>query len=99
MKVRAWTRGIVTVTAAAVIILPFLFRTEAHAAVVDAPGAPGASVTWHDGDTDGVGTSTTRTSKVWYTLTNGTLSETYHPAADTPNVRDLGFMVPSPTRA
>ena len=54
---------------------------------------PALALTWTTGDKDGIGTSLGRTSKVWYTLTDGTMSETYYPAADTPNVRDLGFVV------
>ena len=57
------------------------------------PGAPGGAATWTTGDKDGVGTAVSRDSKVWYTLTGGTLSETYYPAADTPNVRELSFVV------
>src|SRR4051794_35855963 len=63
------------------------------AAPSDAPGAPGASATWRNGDKEGVGTSVNPESKVWFTLNDGTLSETYYPAADTPNVRDLSFVV------
>jgi hypothetical protein len=63
------------------------------AAQPEPPGAPGAAATWTNGDKDGVGTAVSRASKVWYTLTGGTLSETYYPAADTPNVRELSFVV------
>ena len=45
------------------------------------------------GDKDGVGTSLTRDSKVWYTLTGGSLSEVYYPTGDSPNVRSLDFAV------
>ncbi len=62
-------------------------------AASDAPGAPGASATWTTGDKEGLGTSTTATSKVWYTLTGGTLSEVYYPSGITPNVRELQFAV------
>jgi glucan 1,4-alpha-glucosidase len=62
-------------------------------AVDDAPGSPGASATWTTGDKDGLGTSTTAQSKVWYTLTGGTMSEVYYPSGDTPNVRELQFAV------
>jgi glucan 1,4-alpha-glucosidase len=65
----------------------------AAAATGDAPGGPGASATWTTGDKDGLGTSTTAQSKVWYTLTNGTMSEVYYPSGDTPNVRELQFAV------
>ncbi len=63
------------------------------APAADAPGAPGASATWTTGDKDGVGTSVTRDSKVWYTLTGGTMSEVYYPGGDTPNVRELQLAV------
>jgi len=63
------------------------------AALPDAPGAPGASATWTTGDKDGLGTSVTNASKVWYTLTGGTMSEVYYPSGDTPNVRELQFAV------
>src|SRR6478752_4080616 len=59
----------------------------------DAPGAPGAPATWTTGDKEGLGTSTTTQSKVWYTLTGGTMSEVYYPSGDTPNVRELQFAV------
>ena len=59
----------------------------------DAPGAPGAPATWTTGDKEGIGTSTTTGSPVWFTLTDGTLSEIYYPSADTPNSRSLEFVV------
>ena len=57
------------------------------------PGGPGASATWTTGDKEGLGTSTTTASKVWYTLTGGTMSEVYYPNGNTPNVRELQFAV------
>lgn len=65
----------------------------AAAAPADAPGAPGASATWTTGDKEGLGTSITNDSKVWYTLTGGTMSEVYYPNGNTPNVRELQFAV------
>ena len=58
-----------------------------------APGGPGAGATWTTGDKEGLGTSTTTASKVWYTLTGGTLSEVYYPSGDTPNVRQMQLAV------
>lgn len=63
------------------------------AAAGDAPGSPGASATWTTGDKEGLGSSTTVQSKVWYTLTGGAMSEVYYPSGDTPNVRELQFAV------
>ena len=79
--------------ALAVLLAPLTSTTGVAVAQDDPPGAPGAPATWTNGDKDGVGTALSRDSKVWYTLTGGTLSETYYPAADTPNVRELQFVV------
>ncbi|HEU4349553.1 MAG TPA: glucoamylase, partial [Actinoplanes sp.] len=82
---------LLSATVAAVLVA--LVPAAPAAAQPEPPGAPGAAATWTTGDKDGVGTAVSRDSKVWYTLTGGTLSETYYPAADTPNVRELSFVV------
>jgi len=58
-----------------------------------APGAPGIASTWTTGAKQGLGTSATTTSKLWYTLGQGVAHEVYYPRADLPNVQDLQFMV------
>ncbi len=58
-----------------------------------APGAPGAQATWTTGAKQGVGTSTTPDSKVWYTLSEGTLAEVYYPRVDVANSRSLELIV------
>src|SRR3954464_9766289 len=58
-----------------------------------APGAPGANAIWTPANKTGFGTSTTTTSKAWYTLQAGKLSEVYYPDLGTPSVRDLQFIV------
>src|SRR5438874_2943247 len=63
------------------------------AGAAQAPGAPGASSSWTSGAKQGLGTSTTLASKVWYTLGQGTLNEVYYPTADIPDVHDLEFIV------
>jgi glucan 1,4-alpha-glucosidase len=80
------------VAASSIAFAPAIAETEA-------PGAPGASATWTKGDKEGVGTSISTASKVWYTLTEGTLSEVYYPRADTPNTRELQFAVSDGSRA
>jgi glucoamylase len=45
------------------------------------------------GDKAGFGTSHTTASKVWYTLSRGTLNEVYYPRIDTPSLRDSQFVV------
>ena len=58
-----------------------------------APGAPGANAVWTEADKDGYGTSTTRASKVWFTLDDGILTEVYYPDLSTPSVRDFQLVV------
>ncbi len=45
------------------------------------------------GDKDGFGTARGTTSKVWYTLHNGELSEIYYPRIDTPSTRDTQLVI------
>ena len=58
-----------------------------------APGAPGDIPSWTPGSKEGIGTSTTTESHVWYTLQGGILSEVYYPRLDTADVRTLEFAV------
>lgn len=58
-----------------------------------APGAPGARPAWTNGNKQGVGTSNTLESKVWFTLGEGVLQETYYPTVDKANTRSLEFIV------
>ena len=59
----------------------------------DAPGAPGQKATWTNGNKQGVGTSATLESKVWFTLGEGILTEAYYPAVDKAQLRALEFLV------
>ncbi len=82
------------VAAAGALVAAMLTPLPASAnAPATAPGSPGASATWTTGDKEGIGTSTTPASKVWYTLTGGTMSEVYYPNGQTPNTRQLDFAV------
>jgi glucoamylase len=65
----------------------------ASAATRQAPGAPGAASDWATGDKDGFGTARGTTSKVWYTLHGGELSEIYYPRIDTPSTRDTQLVI------
>jgi glucan 1,4-alpha-glucosidase len=84
---------LVAAAAAVTLVLPSAPALASPATPEEAPGAPGASATWTTGDKDGLGTSVTNGSKVWYTLTGGTMSEVYYPGGSTPNVRELQFAV------
>src|SRR3954470_2276141 len=67
--------------------------TSPAAAQTAAPGGPGASANWTTGNKQGLGTSVGTDSKVWYTLSDGALSEVYYPSGDRANVRSLEFAV------
>lgn len=64
-----------------------------NAAAADAPDGPGVGSAWTTGAKQGLGTSTTPQSKVWYTIAQGILTEVYFPQVDTPDVQDLQLVV------
>lgn len=59
---------------------------------MDAPGQPGIAPTWTSSAKDAVSTSLGR-SRVWLTIGRGILNEVYWPRVDSPQIRDLGFIV------
>src|SRR5580700_12104680 len=75
------------------LISAHLAAPAAAAQNQSAPGAPGALPTWTSGSKEGVGTSTSTDSHVWFTLQGGILSEVYYPRLDTAAVRSLEFAV------
>jgi glucoamylase len=58
-----------------------------------APGWPGIPARWTSSAKSGVGTSTSRDSRVWFTLSHGILNEIYYPRVDCACTRDFGFLV------
>jgi glucoamylase len=58
-----------------------------------APGAPGIEPRWTAGAKDAVGTAYAVSSRLWYTLARGVNTEVYWPTIDTPQIRDLQYMV------
>ena len=58
-----------------------------------APGAPGAESHYGLARKDCVGTSQNTTSKVWFTIANGVLSDVYYPTADNTNVETMQYIV------
>src|SRR5205085_5276210 len=67
--------------------------SASRAATGDAPGAPGIHSSWTTGAKQGLGTSTTAASRVWYTIGQGITDEVYYPQTDTPDVQDLQYVV------
>ncbi len=58
-----------------------------------APGGPGLPPRWTRGAKEAVGTAYTTASRVWYTVAAGVLTEVFYPTIDTPQIRDLQFLV------
>ena len=56
------------------------------------PGAPGKDAQWASSGKQGVGTSATAASKVWFTLEGGAMTEVYYPDVTTANVHLLQFI-------
>jgi glucoamylase len=63
-----------------------------HAAL-DAFGWPGIEPRWSRGNKEGVGTSYSTSSRIWFTLWRGTLTEVYYPTIDQPQLRDLQYLI------
>ncbi len=61
-----------------------------------APGSPGKDAQWASAGKQGVGTSASLESKVWFTLQGGALTEVYYPNVAVGNVHLLQFVVVNP---
>ncbi|MGE5322705.1 MAG: glycoside hydrolase family 15 protein [Actinomycetota bacterium] len=59
----------------------------------NAPGHPGISPTWSSSSKDGVGCAYATSSRVWFTLARGIVTEIYYPTIDRPQVRDAQFLI------
>ena len=58
-----------------------------------APDGPGLEPRWTRGAKIAVGTAYSTSSHVWYTLDSGCVTEVYYPTIDSPQIRDLQFLV------
>ncbi|HSY79078.1 MAG TPA: hypothetical protein VK884_05690, partial [Verrucomicrobiae bacterium] len=58
-----------------------------------ATGAPGIPPRWTRSAKDAIGTAYSSASRVWFTTSAGVLDEIYFPTIDTPQVRDLQFLI------
>ena len=56
-------------------------------------GAPGIEPRWTHADKIGVGTAYSTSSRLWYTLWEGIVTEVYYPTVDTPQIRDLQYLI------
>ncbi|HSU25798.1 MAG TPA: hypothetical protein VLI65_07450, partial [Pyrinomonadaceae bacterium] len=62
-----------------------------------APGGPGKDAQWATAAKQGIGTSATLESKVWFTLAQGVMTEVYYPDVTVANVHVLQFVVVNKT--
>src|SRR5215475_13855728 len=81
------------VLAGAAVVLGGLATTAAATPTTPAPGAPGAQSYYDLARKDCVGTARNTTSKVWFTVADGALSDVYWPNVDATNVHTLQYLV------
>jgi len=55
-------------------------------------GAPGVEPRWTSSKKDAVSTAYSASSRVWFTLSHGTLNEIYYPTIDRPQTRDMELL-------
>ncbi len=56
-------------------------------------GAPGIEARWTHGNKNGVGTAYSASSKIWFTLFGGVVTEVFFPTVDRPQMRDLQYLI------
>ena len=59
----------------------------------EAFGHPGIPPRWTRSSKEGLGTAYNSASRVWFTLSHGILNEVYFPTVDSPQIRDLQYLV------
>jgi glucoamylase len=87
-------RSIVVLAAGALAVAGLqATASAAPTPVTQAPGAPGALSHFDQSRKDCLGTARNTTSKIWYTVANGVLSDVYAPTVDTTNVETMQYLV------
>ncbi len=89
------TRILGPIVMGACLALAALVPVSGQAALAQsfAPSAPGALSHFDLARKDCLGTARNTTSKVWYTVAGGVLSDVYYPTIDTTNVETLQYIV------
>jgi glucoamylase len=89
------TRTVVfgTVLALGLVLATLAVPSAGAAPASSAPGGPGALSHFDLARKDCLGTARNRTSKVWYTVAGGVLSDVYYPTVDNTNVETLQYIV------
>ena len=55
-------------------------------------GSPGVEPRWTSSEKDAVSTAYAASSRVWFTISHGTLNEIYYPTIDRPQTRDMELL-------
>jgi len=56
-------------------------------------GKPGIEPKWTHGNKDGVGTAYSGSSRLWFTIFRGVVTEVFFPTIDRPQLRDIQYMI------
>jgi glucoamylase len=88
-----WLRRRAARPAAAIVLAVGVLTAGAAGAATPAPDGPGALSHFDLARKDCLGTARNRTSKTWYTVADGVLSDVYYPTADNTNVETLQYVV------
>ena len=86
-------RPAVIALAAATCVVLGVASGAGSASLSDAPGGPGALSHFDLARKDCLGTARNTTSKVWFTVAGGVLSDVYYPTVDNTNVETLQYVV------
>ncbi len=86
-------RPAVIALAAATCVVLGVASGAGSAPLSDAPGGPGALSHFDLARKDCLGTARNTTSKVWFTVAGGVLSDVYYPTVDNTNVETLQYVV------
>jgi glucan 1,4-alpha-glucosidase len=86
-------RGRAARPAIATLVVVGFLATAVAGAAAPAPDGPGALSHFDLARKDCLGTARNTTSKTWYTVADGVLSDAYYPTADNTNVETLQYVV------
>lgn len=81
---------------ASVLTVSFMFTTMANGPSItgnSAFGCPGIPPAWSSASKDGVGTAYSTSSRVWFSMARGIVTEIYYPTIDRPQIRDAQFLI------
>ena len=93
--VRRFTRAVVLPLSVASVVSALTVGLPAGAVAVTPSAVPsvGAESHFDLARKDCLGTARNTTSKIWYTVANGVLSDVYAPTIDTTNVETMQYVV------